>query len=202
MCVCVSYLTSLVNLRLRWSRATGRSRRAITGEPKSSCLPSTWLIVAPLKGWRCPRFSCVSRCVSCVRVGGCRCGGLIGGAVSSVTRLWMIEVERYACENVVKCLVGNKTDLAVTRVRARHTDTQTTRNSPHTTTRLRRHLVQAVTVEEAREVAASLNVSYFETSAKTGTLSHPPRASNTLAPVRAQAYSLRCVRVRWWAYRR
>jgi GTPase SAR1 family protein len=83
----------------------------------------------------------------------------------------MIEVDRYACDNVVKCLVGNKTDLAVTRVRARHTDTQSTRNSPHTTTRLRRHLVQVVTVEEAREVAASLNVSYFETSAKTGTLS-------------------------------
>lgn len=59
----------------------------------------------------------------------------------SVTRLWMIEVERYACDNVVKCLVGNKTDLTKQRV---------------------------VTVEDAKEVAASLNLSYFETSAKTG----------------------------------
>ncbi|ELR17538.1 Rab1, putative [Acanthamoeba castellanii str. Neff] len=54
----------------------------------------------------------------------------------SVTRLWMIEVERYACDNVVKCLVGNKTDLTKQRV---------------------------VTVEDAKEVAASLNLSYFET---------------------------------------
>lgn len=60
-------------------------------------------------------------------------------------------------------------------VNSRHTRLPLTPHATSGVTRWRRHLAQVVTVEDAKEVAASLNLSYFETSAKTGILSHPPR---------------------------
>jgi len=55
---------------------------------------------------------------------------------------WLHEIDRYACENVNKLLVGNKSDLTTKR---------------------------AVTTEQAKEFADSLGIEFLETSAKTAT---------------------------------
>mmetsp|Transcript_2370 Transcript_2370/g.6101 ORF Transcript_2370/g.6101 Transcript_2370/m.6101 type:complete len:203 (-) Transcript_2370:704-1312(-) len=55
---------------------------------------------------------------------------------------WLHEIDRYACQNVKKLLVGNKCDLAAKR---------------------------AVTSETAKEFAESLGIQYLETSAKNST---------------------------------
>eukprot|EP00611_Tribonema_gayanum_P002355 TRINITY_DN11722_c0_g2_i1.p1 TRINITY_DN11722_c0_g2~~TRINITY_DN11722_c0_g2_i1.p1 ORF type:complete len:197 (+),score=72.48 TRINITY_DN11722_c0_g2_i1:202-792(+) len=55
---------------------------------------------------------------------------------------WLHEIDRYACENVNKLLVGNKSDLEAKR---------------------------AVTTEEAKEFADSLGIEFLETSAKNAT---------------------------------
>ena len=55
---------------------------------------------------------------------------------------WLHEIDRYACENVNKLLVGNKSDLAAKR---------------------------QVTTEQAKEFADSLGIEFLETSAKTAT---------------------------------
>jgi len=52
---------------------------------------------------------------------------------------WLHEIDRYACENVNKLLVGNKSDLESTR---------------------------KVPTEQAKEFADSLNIDFLETSAK------------------------------------
>ncbi|KAG5175459.1 ras related protein PiYpt1 [Tribonema minus] len=52
---------------------------------------------------------------------------------------WLTEIERYACENVNKLLVGNKSDLEAKR---------------------------AVTTEEGKEFADSIGIEFLETSAK------------------------------------
>lgn len=52
---------------------------------------------------------------------------------------WLHEIDRYACENVNKLLVGNKSDLTTKR---------------------------AVTTEQAKEFADSLGIEFLETSAK------------------------------------
>ena len=54
-------------------------------------------------------------------------------------RQWLQEIERYAAETVIKLLIGNKCDLEDER---------------------------AVTLEQGQELANSLNVSFFEASAK------------------------------------
>eukprot|EP01126_Amoeba_proteus_P011752 TRINITY_DN147_c0_g1_i6.p2 TRINITY_DN147_c0_g1~~TRINITY_DN147_c0_g1_i6.p2 ORF type:complete len:110 (-),score=24.37 TRINITY_DN147_c0_g1_i6:86-415(-) len=53
---------------------------------------------------------------------------------------WLQEIERYACENVHKLLVGNKCDLASER---------------------------KVSTEDAKDFADQLNLTFLETSAKT-----------------------------------
>jgi len=53
---------------------------------------------------------------------------------------WLGEIDRYACENVNKFLVGNKCDLSEERV---------------------------VQTEQAKEFADSLGIDFIETSAKT-----------------------------------
>ena len=55
---------------------------------------------------------------------------------------WLHEIDRYACQNVKKLLVGNKCDLASKR---------------------------AVPTEQAKEFADSLGIQYLETSAKNST---------------------------------
>jgi len=55
---------------------------------------------------------------------------------------WLHEIDRYACQNVKKLLVGNKCDLASKR---------------------------AVATEHAQEFADSLGIQYLETSAKNAT---------------------------------
>jgi len=55
---------------------------------------------------------------------------------------WLHEIDRYACQNVKKLLVGNKCDLASKR---------------------------AVPTEQAKEFADSLGINYLETSAKNST---------------------------------
>ncbi|KAJ8601037.1 hypothetical protein CTAYLR_007970 [Chrysophaeum taylorii] len=55
---------------------------------------------------------------------------------------WLHEIDRYACQNVKKLLVGNKCDLASKR---------------------------AVPTEQAKEFADSLGIHYLETSAKNST---------------------------------
>jgi Ras-related protein Rab-1A len=55
---------------------------------------------------------------------------------------WLHEIDRYACENVNKLLVGNKSDLTTKRV---------------------------VSTEQGKEFAESLGVEFLETSAKTST---------------------------------
>lgn len=55
---------------------------------------------------------------------------------------WLHEIDRYACQNVKKLLVGNKCDLASKR---------------------------AVSTETAKELADSLGIQYLETSAKNST---------------------------------
>ncbi|KAJ1676574.1 hypothetical protein EV182_007924, partial [Spiromyces aspiralis] len=55
---------------------------------------------------------------------------------------WLHEIERYAAEGVQKYLVGNKCDLESER---------------------------AVSTEEAKSLAESLNISFIETSAKDST---------------------------------
>jgi len=55
---------------------------------------------------------------------------------------WLHEIDRYACENVNKLLVGNKSDLTVKRV---------------------------VSTEQGKEFAESLGIEFLETSAKTST---------------------------------
>lgn len=55
---------------------------------------------------------------------------------------WLHEIDRYACENVNKLLVGNKSDLAAKRV---------------------------VSTEQGKEFAESLGIEFLETSAKTST---------------------------------
>ena len=55
---------------------------------------------------------------------------------------WLHEIDRYACQNVKKLLVGNKCDLASKR---------------------------AVPTEQAQEFADSLGIQYLETSAKNST---------------------------------
>ena len=56
---------------------------------------------------------------------------------------WLHEIDRYACENVNKLLVGNKIDLATPNKR------------------------RVVTTEQGKEFAESLNIEFLETSAKT-----------------------------------
>lgn len=53
---------------------------------------------------------------------------------------WLHEIDRYACENVNKLLVGNKSDLTAKRV---------------------------VSTEQGKEFADSLGIEFLETSAKT-----------------------------------
>merc|ERR1712178_403506 len=53
---------------------------------------------------------------------------------------WLNEIDRYACENVNKLLVGNKSDLTGKRV---------------------------VSTEQGKEFADSLGIEFLETSAKT-----------------------------------
>jgi len=53
---------------------------------------------------------------------------------------WLHEIDRYACENVNKLLVGNKSDLTAKRV---------------------------VSTEQGKEFADSLGIAFLETSAKT-----------------------------------
>lgn len=55
-------------------------------------------------------------------------------------KMWLNEIERYASENVVKFMIGNKTDLATKR---------------------------EVTNEEAKQFAEKMDITHFETSAKT-----------------------------------
>eukprot|EP00727_Mastigamoeba_balamuthi_P004728 m51a1_g14253 putative ras-related protein rab-1a (203) ;mRNA; f:268906-270511 len=55
---------------------------------------------------------------------------------------WLQEIERYACENVNKLLVGNKSDLTTKRV---------------------------VEFQVAKDFAATLNIPFIETSAKNAT---------------------------------
>ena len=55
---------------------------------------------------------------------------------------WLHEIDRYACENVNKLLVGNKSDLTAKRV---------------------------VSTEQGKEFAESLGIEFLETSAKTAT---------------------------------
>lgn len=55
---------------------------------------------------------------------------------------WLHEIDRYACENVNKLLVGNKSDLTAKRV---------------------------VSTEQGKEFADSLGIEFLETSAKTST---------------------------------
>lgn len=55
---------------------------------------------------------------------------------------WLHEIDRYACENVNKLLVGNKSDLTAKRV---------------------------VSTEQGKEFAESLGIEFLETSAKTST---------------------------------
>merc|ERR1712232_1806 len=55
---------------------------------------------------------------------------------------WLHEIDRYACENVNKLLVGNKSDLTSKR---------------------------AVSVEQGKEFADSIGIEFLETSAKTST---------------------------------
>jgi len=55
---------------------------------------------------------------------------------------WLQEIDRYACENVHKLLIGNKCDLVNDR---------------------------KVTTEEAKDLADQLNLEYLETSAKEST---------------------------------
>jgi len=55
---------------------------------------------------------------------------------------WLHEIDRYACENVNKLLVGNKSDLTTKRV---------------------------VSTEQGKEFADSLGIEFLETSAKTST---------------------------------
>lgn len=55
---------------------------------------------------------------------------------------WLHEIDRYACENVNKLLVGNKSDLTSKRV---------------------------VSTEQGKEFADSLGIEFLETSAKTST---------------------------------
>jgi len=55
---------------------------------------------------------------------------------------WLHEIDRYACENVNKLLVGNKSDLTSKRV---------------------------VSTEQGKEFAESLGIEFLETSAKTAT---------------------------------
>merc|ERR1712032_42556 len=55
---------------------------------------------------------------------------------------WLHEIDRYACENVNKLLVGNKSDLTSKR---------------------------AVSTEQGKEFADSLGIEFLETSAKTST---------------------------------
>mmetsp|Transcript_21520 Transcript_21520/g.35446 ORF Transcript_21520/g.35446 Transcript_21520/m.35446 type:complete len:143 (+) Transcript_21520:449-877(+) len=55
---------------------------------------------------------------------------------------WLHEIDRYACENVNKLLVGNKSDLEKKRV---------------------------VSTEQAQEFANSLGIEFMETSAKNAT---------------------------------
>jgi Ras-related protein Rab-1A len=55
---------------------------------------------------------------------------------------WLHEIDRYACENVNKLLVGNKSDLTPKRV---------------------------VSTEQGKEFADSLGIEFLETSAKTST---------------------------------
>ena len=55
---------------------------------------------------------------------------------------WLSEIERYACENVNKLLVGNKSDLTSKR---------------------------AVDYQVAKDFAASLGIPFIETSAKNAT---------------------------------
>ena len=57
-------------------------------------------------------------------------------------RQWLHEIDRYACENVNKLLVGNKSDLASKK---------------------------AVMTESAKEFADSLGIAFLETSAKNAT---------------------------------
>ena len=54
---------------------------------------------------------------------------------------WLHEIDRYACENVNKLLVGNKIDLAAPK--------------------------RVVTTEQGKEFADSLKIEFLETSAKT-----------------------------------
>ena len=56
---------------------------------------------------------------------------------------WLHEIDRYACENVNKLLVGNKIDLATANKR------------------------RVVTTEQGKEFADGLGVEFLETSAKT-----------------------------------
>lgn len=55
---------------------------------------------------------------------------------------WLHEIDRYACENVNKLLVGNKSDLTAKRV---------------------------VSTEQGKEFAENLGIEFLETSAKTST---------------------------------
>ena len=55
---------------------------------------------------------------------------------------WLHEIDRYACENVNKLLVGNKSDLTSKRV---------------------------VSTEQGKEFADSLGIEFLETSAKNST---------------------------------
>jgi len=65
---------------------------------------------------------------------------------------WLHEIDRYACENVNKLLVGNKSDLESKR---------------------------AVQTEQAKEFADSLGIEFLETSAKNST--NVEKAFHTMA---------------------
>jgi GTPase SAR1 family protein len=96
---------------------------------------------------------------------------------SSVTRLWAIECERYACENTPKCLIGNKCDLVTKRVSPHahaHAHSACSGGLAHLLLSCVISSSQVVAEEDARNIATSGNMLFFETSAKTGTTTHTP----------------------------